>query len=266
MVRAGHAAKIWEAMNSTDHQRVALKALHGKACTDRSEIAALKHEFNVGQSLKHPNVIELREFNIARNVPYLVMEYFDGPNIKQMLRQEPEFVQEHLVDIMHKALRALGHVHQRGWVHRDVKPDNFLLKEDGDLRLIDFSIAEKIKRGLGKLFGGKSKVQGTMSYISPEQLRGESVDGRADIYGLGCMFFELVAGRVPYTGTNANDLLNKHIKAVVPSLAAMNNEVTPEFAKLVAEMMAKRPDERPDSIEDIESALDGMRVLRRPTT
>ena len=264
MVRAGNTAKIWEAMNSTDQQRVALKALHGKACNDRNEIAALKHEYNVGRCLDHPNVIKIHEFNIARNVPYLVMEYFNGPNIKQMLRQEPELVQNHLVDILHMTLSALGHIHQHGWVHRDVKPDNFLLNEDGDVRLIDFSIAEKIKRGLGKLLAGKSKVQGTLSYISPEQIRGETVDARTDIYGLGCMFFELVGGRVPYTGSNANELLNKHIKAPVPSLVSMNEQTTMDFAKLVARMMAKRPGERPESTQDIESLLDDMRVLRRP--
>lgn len=265
MVRAGNTAKIWEAMDSTDQQRVALKALHGKACQDRNEIAALKHEYNVGRGLDHPNVIEIREFNIARNIPYLVMEYFNGPNIKQTLRQDPELIQKHLVDIMHMSLRALGHVHQHGWVHRDVKPDNFLLNQDGDLRLIDFSIAAKIKRGLGKLLGGKSKVQGTLSYISPEQVRGEAADARSDIYSLGCMFFELVGGRVPYTGTNANDLLNKHIKATVPSLVALNEQTTSEFAKLVARMMAKRPDERPQSMEEIESLLNDIRVLR-PTS
>jgi serine/threonine protein kinase len=208
-------------------------------------------------------VINIYDYDVARGVPYIVMEYFNGPNIKQQLRLAPELVVEHLDDVIHASLRGLGVMHAADWVHRDVKPDNFLMNDEGDVRLIDFSIAEKIKRGLGKLLSGKSKVQGTMSYIPPEQIRGENVDGRADIYSLGCMFFEMVSGKMPYTGVNPNELLNKHLKAPIPSLISVNDSVTPEFAQLVARMMAKRADERPASTGDIETELDAIRVFRR---
>lgn len=245
------------------NERVALKALHGDYCKDKSEVAALKHEYNVGSSIDHRNIIDIYDYDVVRGVPFIVMEYFNGPNVKQQLRQAPELVLAHLDAILKASLQALDELHNMGWVHRDVKPDNFLLNGEGELRLIDFSIAEKIKRGLGKLLSGKSKVQGTMSYIPPEQIRGETVDGRADIYSLGCTFFEMVGGKLPYTGTSGNELLNKHLKAPTPSLVSINVNVTAEFAKLVARMMAKRPDARPASMADIEEELDAIRVFRR---
>ncbi len=262
LVRASKTAKIWEAMNSTDNKRLALKALHGDYCKDKNEIAALKHEYNVGSSIDHPNVIDIFEFDVVRGVPYVVMEYFNGPNIKQMLRQSPEVIDEHLDGSLRACVESLAVMHDADWVHRDVKPDNFLMNSSGEVRLIDFSIAEKIKRGLSRLLGGKSKVQGTMSYIPPEQIRGESVDGRADIYSLGCTFFEMVGGKMPYTGINANELLNKHLKAPIPSLISTNKRVTKEFSGLVARMMAKKPAGRPESMHDVLSELDKMRVKR----
>ena len=264
LVRVSKTAEIWEAMNSAN-EHFALKALHGNYRNDKAEIAALKHEYNVGSSVDHPDVIDIYDYKIARGVPFIVMEYFNGPNVKQQLRQAPELVLTHLEAALSAAVRGLQALHETGWVHRDVKPDNFLLNAEGELRLIDFSIAEKIKRGLSKLLSGKQKVQGTMSYIPPEQIRGETVDGRADIYSLGCTFFEMVGGKVPFTGTSGNELLNRHLKAPIPSLASVNVNVTPEFAKLVTRMMAKRPDERPDSMADIEKELAEIRILRRGT-
>lgn len=263
LVRASKTAKIWEAMNSSDNKRLALKALHGQYCKDKSEIAALKHEYNVGSSIDHPNVIDIYEYDVVRGVPFIVMEYFNGPNIKQMIRQSPEVIATYLDSALRECAASLGDMHEAGWVHRDVKPDNFLINNEGKVRLIDFSIAEKIKRGLGKLLSGKSKVQGTMSYIPPEQIRGESVDGRADIYSLGCTFYEMASGKMPYTGVNSNELLNKHLKAPIPSLMSVNEKVTKPFTRLVMRMMAKKREDRPESMAEVLSELDGMRVMAR---
>ena len=263
LVRASKTAKIWEAMNSSDNKRLALKALHGDYCKDKAEIAALKHEYNVGKSIDHPNVIDIFEYDVVRGVPFIVMEYFNGPNVKQMIRQSPEVVNLHLDSALRACAESLGEMHEADWVHRDVKPDNFLMNEAGEIRLIDFSIAEKIKRGLSKLLSGKSKVQGTISYIPPEQIRGENVDGRADIYSLGCTYYEMVSGKMPYTGVNSNELLNKHLKAPIPSLMSVNEKVTKDFTRLVMRMMAKKAADRPASTEEVIAELEDIRVLTR---
>jgi serine/threonine-protein kinase len=164
--------------------------------------------------------------------------------------------------IVERAAMGLGHVHEQGWVHRDVKPDNFLVNEHDDLKLIDFALAEKKKTGFAKMFGGRSKVQGTRSYMSPEQIRGQALDHRADIYSLGCTIFEALAGRPPYTGTSTNDLLNKHLRNQPPSLEAINRNVTTEFSNLIKRTLAKEKEERPQSLIEFLRDMMSIRVLK----
>ncbi|MCA9263662.1 MAG: serine/threonine protein kinase [Planctomycetales bacterium] len=252
LIRVGKTAQVWEAINATEDERFALKVLLNDYCKDKAEIAALKHEYTVGRQLEDETVNRIHEFDISRGTPYIVMDLFDGPNIKQAQRQTPELIQRHMEAIILQGARGLGHMHSRGWAHRDVKPDNFLINDTGQVKLIDFSIAQRIKKGFGKLLAGKPKmVQGTRSYMAPEQIRGQSVDERADIYSFGCMIFELLAGRLPYTGTSSNDLLTKHLKAVVPSVVAFNDNITADFGKLIGRMMAKEADQRPQSMDEV---------------
>jgi serine/threonine protein kinase len=161
-----------------------------------------------------------------------------------------------------QAASGLQYLHEQGWVHRDIKPDNFLVNEAGDATLIDFALAHRIRTGLSKLFAGRTRIQGTRSYMAPEQIRGQSLDARADIYSFGCMLFELSSGRMPFTGINPEDLLRKHLNAPVPVLASVNRNVTSDFSDLVAMMMAKEADQRPDSVEDFIRHFRSVRVFR----
>jgi serine/threonine protein kinase len=262
LVRAGKATQIWEAMNPADNRRVALKSLHGAYIDDKNEINGLRHEYLVGRELEHEAVNRVYEFNIARGIPYVVMDFFNAPNLKQLFRQDPERVKKYRVPIIEQAADGLHHMHQVGWVHRDVKPDNLLLSDEGQLKLIDFAISQKIKKKGWGLLGKKNQVMGTRSYMAPEQIRGGSVDGRADVYGLGCVVFEIFSGRPPFTGNNPDDLLTKHLRAPIPSLSAFCDEITPEFSQLVARMMAKKVDARPESMGKFRTELDDTRVLK----
>ncbi len=263
MIRAGKATQIWEAMNSADNERVALKSLQASHVKNKSEVSVLRHEHVVGQNFEHPTVNRVREYNVARGIPYVVMDFFNAPNLKQCMREYPDRIQAYREQIIRQAAEALQHIHEKGWVHCDVKPDNFLLDEHGQLKLIDFAIAQKIKKGLGKLLAGKSPVQGTRSYMSPEQIRGEAVDPRADVYSLGCLLFELFAGRPPYTANSPDELLTKHLRSSIPSLSAYCDDVTPEFTQLVGRMMAKKPDERPASMQAFLGDLAKISVMKR---
>ena len=128
-----------------------------------------------------------------------------------------------------------------------MKPDNYLVAEDNSVRLIDFTISRKIPKGLGKMFG-KAPVQGTYSYMAPEQIRGKACDDRADIYSFGCMVYELMTGKLPFTASSSTELLNKHLKARPQPLGMIQKNVQPEFANLVHKMLEKDPNDRPSSL------------------
>ncbi len=262
LIQVGTATQIWEAINSTDHRRWAIKILRDDRLSEKSEVAGMRHEFDVCQSLDHPCVIRMLELGEFRRLPYLVIEFFPAPNLKQCLRQCPDRLTSYLAGTIVQAAWGIGHMHERGWVHRDVKPENILLNESGQVKLVDFAIAQRLRKGLGRLFSGKIPVQGTRSYMAPEQIRGEPTDARSDIYSLGCTIFHLVSGRVPYTGASADELLMRHLKGAVPTMAAFQPDVTPEFNQLVASLMAKRPENRPQSIPAFLAALEPLRLFK----
>jgi serine/threonine-protein kinase len=191
-----------------------------------------------------------------------VLELFECPNLKLLLRQGVAALAYLVPRIIEQSAEALFYLHEEGWIHRDVKPDNFLVNDDGLVKLIDFAISERYKKGIGALFSFGSKIQGTRSYMSPEQIRGKSLDPRADIYSFGCLLFELISGKLPFTGTTADELLTKHLNAPIPPLQVFNENVTPEFANLIKKMMQKRKEERPPSMWEFLKEFRSFRVYK----
>ncbi len=262
MIRAGATCQIWEAVRDLDRSRVALKLLQPEVRAIREEVNYLRHEFAVGEPLHHPNVIEIYDFSIDREVAFLSMEFHPGKNVKMLIRTGLDTFSHQTQKIIVNSAKGLLYLHEQGWVHRDIKPDNFLVSVDGDVKLIDFALAVKQKTGIAKFFAGKSKIQGTRSYMAPEQIRGKPLDQRSDIYSFGCMLYELCCGRLPFTGVSPEDLLMKHLHAAVPVLAASNKNITPDFNDLVAQMMAKNPADRPRSMEEFLRHFNSVRVFR----
>jgi len=263
IVNTGQTSRIWQAYNDRTRQFVGIKVLLEKFRRDREQINALKWEHLVAGNLENEHIIRIHEFKTSRGLPYLAMEWFSAPNLKQLIRFGPDPVAYRLPSIIDQTILAMCYFSKQGWVHRDIKPDNFLVNDDGVVKLIDFALATRIRRGLGRLLPGKSKVQGTKSYMSPEQILGKPLDERADLYSLGCTLFELVGGKPPFTGTSPNDLLMKHLRSSPPSLEVYNKNVTSEFAQLIRATMAKRPKNRPESFRDFLAKYRMIRVYRR---
>ena len=264
LIRSGNTCQVWEAIKDPNPERVALKVLLIEHLKNKDEIEQLKHEAEVGESLDHPCVIKIHEFNGKHELPFVAMELFPGRNLKQELRERPDSLAFNLPEILKRCGQGLDHLHTKGWVHCDVKPDNFLVRDE-QIRLIDFSIAQKAKKAglLDSLFGRSSKVvKGTRSYMAPEQIRGQNLTPAADIYSFGCMAFELVSGRPPFAASTPNELLNKHLRSPVPTVQAYNNRATPELGDLLQRMMSKDPSKRPESMRNILSELDKIQVYR----
>ncbi len=259
----GKHCQVWEGLDTKARRKVAVKVIVPAMAQDAGQRKLLDHELKVAQSLDHPTIIKVERFSEDGGLPHLVMEYFPAPNLKKQIAAGVEALVPKLQRIVTETALALDHMHSRGWVHRDVKPDNILAAGDGQVKLIDLAIAAKSSGFLGKLLGSKTPAQGSPSYMSPEQIRGEALDARSDIYSFGCVIFELIAGRPPYTGADTNDLLNKHVSAVVPAVDAFNKSATTAAAKYLRQMLAKKPADRPASMKEVLQQLRSIRLVER---
>ncbi len=266
VVHTGHASMIWQAYDDQQQRIVGVKTLLNNVEPDREQVKFLYREFVVGQRIKHPNIIEVYASEWDLKQPYFAMEWFSAPNMKQRLLQGgPKNVAPLIPKMIDQAAQALDYFHRSGWTHRDVKPDNFLVSDDGEVKMIDFALAWRQSR-MGRWLSFRPKIQGTRSYISPEQIRGSALDGRADLYSLACTIHELLTGKPPFTGRSANELLNKHLHATPPSLEGVNSNITADFSRLIRRCLSKKPDARPETVDDFLREFRMMRVFKRNPT
>ena len=264
LIRAGSTTQVWEALRTGENERIALKVLMETYRKDKYEIGQLKHEALVGADLDHPNVIKIFGYHHDQGFPLISMQLFPSRNLKIEMRERNEFMMPNISQIIRSCAKGLQHMHQKGWVHCDVKPDNFLADEQGMVKLIDFSIGvkEKKKGGIAGMLGGRPKtVRGTRSYMSPEQIRRRHPDHRADIYGFGCVIFELLSGRTPYSANSPDELLTKHLSATVPSLEAFSGASKP-FSDLVKKMIQKKPEDRIQNMDEFLRAFESTQIFR----
>ena len=263
MIRSGQTCQVWEAIRTGTDERVALKVLLREHMKSKDLVEALRHEAVVGKTLDHPRVIKIYDFHQQHSLPFISMELFAANNLKQEIRENLDRVLIDIDPILAACCEGLIHLHKKGWLHCDMKPDNFLINADKEVKLIDFSIAQKItKPSIFSGWGGGKSVSGTRSYMAPEQIRSKHLSIATDVYGLGCTFFELVSGRLPFTAGNPNELLAKHLSAPVPSVLPANNLVSEAFADILTKMMAKEPAKRYPTIEAVMGEIKKVRVLR----
>ncbi len=263
VVHTGHGSQIWQAYDDVKQCIVGVKTLRVADDTDRQQVQFLRQEFLVGRTMHNPLIIEIYGFDWDRGQPYIAMEWFSAPNMKQRLLQGFDKFAPLMPKVIERAAEALSHFHHAGWIHRDIKPDNFLVGDEGQVKLIDFALAKRRRGGLARWFSPRTRIQqGTKSYMSPEQIRGLPLDERSDLYSFACTLHELLSGKPPFTGTNTNDLLTKHLKSPPPSLDALNPNIVPAFAQLLRRSMAKDPKARPKSVDDFLTEFRIMRVFR----
>jgi len=250
-VANGKTCEVWDTIHERNATRHALKALAPSSRGDRKQTGILKREYTIGAQLKHGAIIRTDEFGVDEGVAYLAMEFFPAATMKQRIHQGDALIERCAQQIIEQSCEALGYLHALNWVHRDVKPDNFLVDDTGDVKLIDFSLARKVSPVWLQWLPAGSSIEGTQSYISPEQIRCRRPDVRADIYSLGCVIFELTCGRPPFSGETTNALLTKHLRTTPPTLKSQNPRICSGFAELVQRMLAKQPAERPPRVEDV---------------
>jgi eukaryotic-like serine/threonine-protein kinase len=258
----GQTSQVWEVVEVNSMRHFAMKLLLPERARDPIHRSFLFHEAEVGKQVAHPNIIRIVKVDRNPANPHFVMEFFPSGSLKlRIMRKEQDFLREKGLDILKQTATALAFMNAKGWVHRDMKPDNILVASSGDVRVIDFAIAQRIPTGLSKFFWRRKKTQGTHSYMSPEQIRSQPLDSRADIYGFAAMCYEMVTGRPPFRAATFHDLLTKHIKEKPMSPQYYNPEVTKEFADLVLRMLAKKKEERPRDFHDVLMQLRSTRLF-----
>ncbi len=258
----GQTSQVWEVVEPSSSRHFAMKLLLPEKAGEAEHRKVLFHEAEVGKQLAHPNIIKINAIIRDPHNPAFVMEFFPAGSLKtRLLQKQTQFLREKAQELFKQAATALAFVNAKGWIHRDVKPDNFLANSAGELRLIDFALAQQVPSGLAKLFRRKQKVQGTRSYMSPEQIRATPLDGRADIYSFGATCYELTTGRPPFRGMSSQDLLTKHITEKPLSPKNLNPALTEEFCQLVLRMLAKKREDRPKNFHEVLQALRTLRVF-----
>ena len=196
-------------------------------------------EIRVTANLQHPNVLPLFDSGEANGLLYYVMPFVAGESLRAKLDREKQLSVDEAIRIVSAIASGLDYAHRHGIVHRDVKPENVLLS-DGVPMVADFGIAKAVSTSLTQV----GLALGTPAYMSPEQAMGEAVDGRTDVYALGCMLYEMLSGEVPFTGPSAQSVIAKHLTTPVPSIRATRDDIPASVDATIMQSMAKEPVER----------------------
>lgn len=267
-IATGGSSQVWECVEQASGRHLAMKLLKQDTPDFADNKASLKHEAEVLKSLDHPLIVKFDKYSTSRDNTYLVMEHFRASNVKLQLKADIRSVHMRARKLFETTCQALSHVHAKGWIHRDVKPDNILMNKVGEIRLVDFSLASKEVKGIAKMMGGgKLKtIQGTRTYIAPETIRKQAPTFQTDLYSLGIMFFEVLTGRTPFQAPTPEELLMRHLRDEPSNASEFNKNVTPEMDRLIFRMLKKKAVDRPASIDEVLAELKRIRIFKEDIT
>jgi len=232
---------------------VAVKVLRQELMHDPDLVRRFKNESKAISLLNHPNIVKVYDVSVSENLQYIVMEYVDGMTLREYLNERGgKLTSRETVHFISQILKALDHAHHNGVVHRDIKPQNIMLLDNGQLRMMDFGIA-RISRAENQLTGGKA--MGSVHYISPEQAKGDETDFTSDIYSVGVMMYEMLSGHLPFDADDVVEVAIKQISDKPQSLQELAPNVPHGLVEITERAMAKRPDNRYASAAEMLNAL-----------
>lgn len=260
----GGMADVFLAVDTILNRQVAIKILRADLSTDAVSILRFEREAQAAAALAHPNIVEIYDVGDYKGHHYIVMEYVTGKTLKQVIRSRGPLVNEEAVDIMKQLCSAISEAHSRGIIHRDIKPQNVIVKADGSIKILDFGIATA--KGSMQLTQANN-VMGSVHYLAPELAKGEAASPQSDIYALGIVLYEMLAGDVPFKADQAVQIALKHMREPMPDVRLINASVPQSIANVITRATAKDPNNRYGScremLQDISTCLRPERLNER---
>ncbi|MCF6410518.1 Stk1 family PASTA domain-containing Ser/Thr kinase [Pseudalkalibacillus salsuginis] len=257
----GGMAVVYKAEDLILDRIVAVKVLRSEYSTDEDFIRRFRREAESATSLNHPNVVNIVDVGEEEQIYFIVMEYVKGKTLKQIIRENGPLSPERAVEIMKQISSAIAHAHEHHIVHRDIKPHNILIDENGNAKVTDFGIA---LAATSATITHTHSVLGSVHYFSPEQARGGIANNKSDIYSLGVVFYEMVTGRLPFSGESAVSVALKHLQEKFPEPKLINPDIPQSIENIILKAMAKNPNERFENVqaleEDLRTVLDPDRI------
>ena len=254
-IGAGGMADVYCVEDTQLGRRVALKLLYRRFAEDDEFVERFRREASAAAGLQHPNVVQVFDRGEWDGTYYIAMEYVAGRSLKEIVREEGALDPDRAIDLVLQVLKAARFAHKRGIVHRDLKPQNVLVDEEGTAKVADFGIA---RAGASDMTETGS-IMGTAQYLSPEQAQGHAVDGRADLYSIGIMLYELLTGRVPFDAEAAVTIALKQVSEEPVPPSRRNPAVSPALEAVVGRALQKDPANRYQSAEAFAAALESAR-------
>jgi serine/threonine protein kinase len=265
LVARSGMASIYRATDTRNGRAVAIKIPHPEMEADPQLFDRFKREQEIGEKLDHPGVMKVFKDDHRSRV-YMVMEWVEGELLRTKLREQRKFSPERASRIMARIGEALDYIHSHGVVHRDMKPENIMMGPNDEVKLIDFGIAAN--EGSRRLtFAGLSNTMGTPDYISPEQVKGKRGDARSDIYAAGVMLYEMLTGKVPFTGNNAFLIMNDRLLNSPMPPREIDPSISPALQEIIYRALEREPRNRYPSAREFSSDLlhqDQVGIADRP--
>lgn len=257
LIGKGGMADVYLALDEILNREVAIKVMKGELTGDEMSVLRFKREAMATTKLIHPNIVEVYDVGEEGSHHFIVMEYVKGHTLKRLLNKRSTIAVEEAVFIMKQLTAALSHAHEKGIIHRDIKPQNIIIKDDGTVKILDFGIA--LAHDAMQITSNNS-VLGSVHYLAPELSKGTNASVQSDIYALGVVFYELLAGKVPFVADNPIDVAVQHLKSEFPSIRKENNEIYQSIENIILKCVMKDPKNRYASIvklqEDLNRCMD----------
>ena len=244
----GGMADVFLAIDTILNRHVAIKILRSDQSTDAISILRFEREAQAATTLAHPNIVEIYDVGEYKNRHYIVMEYVAGKTLKKVIRDRAPLLNLEAVDTMKQLTSAVAEAHKRGIIHRDIKPQNVIVKSDGSLKILDFGIATA--KGSAQLTQANN-VMGSVHYLAPELAKGEPASPQSDIYALGIVFYEMLTGDVPFKADQAVQIALQHMREPMPSVRKANPNVPQSVENIIIRATAKNPRLRYQSCDEM---------------